>query len=348
MEISKDRFTLRNLFIPVIPLLLAACAFNPKPSAAFPESTKYSTAPPQVDITPQLDRALKSVKKISTIAYYTTYYFAPEQKIISNQVPTLDLEAESIDQGFFNESSSGTATILQYDFNRIAVLTCAHVGNYSDTILTHFDSEELQSLLASVSVKTRSEFFVNEIPGGDKLKLLAEDKSTDLALYGRQYAAPRKRELSNFPYQLGNDRDMNWGVFVYLAGFPMGIKTVSTGIVSQPRGIRKGTFMIDANFNPGFSGGVVLSLRSGSNTFEWVGLVKSVSATTYYYLKPDVQNIKEPNRLKPYEGPIYLERVSDINYGITYAISAETIRTFLKQNESRLLAKGFDLTYFTD
>ncbi len=335
-------------FVLLFSLAIQGCALQPVKAPQSTDTPQYSTAPPLGDMAPQLKRVLQSVKKISAIVYYTTYYFSPDQYLTPDRIPGLNLEKESIDQAFFNESSSGTATILQYDFTRIAVLTCAHVGEYPDTVYSYFDSEDSASFLSSVSIKTRSEFFVNEIPGGDELELLAKDERSDLALYGREYTSPRKRELFRFPYKLGTDADMNWGVFVYLAGFPMGIKTVSSGIVSQPRGIRKGTFVIDANFNPGFSGGVVLALRPGSHTFEWVGIVKSVSATTYYRLTPDPQFIKERRSHKPYEGPIYLEQASDINYGITYAVSAGTIRAFLKKNAPLLEARGFNLSYFMD
>ncbi len=332
----------------LIGLLIQSCTLQPVKNPQFNDTLQYRTSPPPNDVASQLKRLLQSVKKISAIAYYTTYYFSPDQQLTAAQVSVLDLKKEALDQAFFNESSSGTATILQYDFTRIAVLTCAHVGEYPDTVYSYFDPEDPTSFLSSVSVKTRSEFFVNEIPGGDELQLLAKDDKSDLALYGREYASPRKRELFRFPYKLGMDRDMNWGVFVYLAGFPMGIQTVTSGMVSQPRGIRKGTFVIDANFNPGFSGGVVLAVRPGSDTFEWVGIVKSVSATTYYRLTPDSQFTKERRSHKPYGGPIYLEQVSDINYGITYAVSAGAIRNFLKTNAPLLEARGFDLSYFID
>ncbi len=177
----------------------------------------------------ELEQVLNSVRKLSTISYYIAYHFSAEQKITRDQVDTADLEELSEEQTFFHESASGTATILLYNFSSLAVLTCAHVGDYPDTIFNYFSPEDAEEFLSTVSVKKRTEFFVNKVPSGDELKLLAIDKESDLALYGKHYAVPRKLELLSLTPPLGKSKDLQWGSFVYLAGFPMGTKVINQG-----------------------------------------------------------------------------------------------------------------------
>ena len=52
-------------------------------------------------------------------------------------------------------------------------------------------------------------------------------------------------------------------------------------------------FLVDAVFNRGYSGGIVLAIRDGVPNFELVGLVKSVPAEYEYVMKPIMTNNQE-------------------------------------------------------
>lgn len=329
-------------------LLICACTSTlPQPRNVFPNG-KYVTYPPTRNMTSELEQVLSSVRKLSTISYYKAYHFSAEQKITRDQVDTADLEELAEEQTFFHESASGTATILLYDFSSIAVLTCAHVGDYPDTIFKYFGPEDAEDFLSTVGIKIRTEFFVNKVPAGDELKLLAIDKESDLALYGKHYAAPRKPELLSLTPPLGKSNDLQWASFVYLAGFPMGIKMITRGVVSLPPSQRDGNFVMDANFNRGFSGGLVLAMREGESSLEWVGIVKSVSADAHFRFKPAPEELRNVDVHRPYKGDIFLERVLNINYGVTYAVGANAIRAFFKKHKSSLKKQGFDLSGYTE
>ena len=66
----------------------------------------------------------------------------------------------------------------------------------------------------------------------------------------------------------------------------MGHKMITRGIVSNTRDDKSDSFLIDALFNRGFSGGIILAIRDGVPNFELVGMAKSVSAKNEYLLTP--------------------------------------------------------------
>lgn len=319
-----------------------SCTNPPQQTQPFFTSQKYTIAYPSGDMANQITTILKSVKKLSTNSIYTAYHFNFNQNINKESVSQLNFESEANSKSYFNESSSGTATILNYDSNRILVLTCAHIGDFPDTIITTFQDDE--NRISSVAVRGQTDFFIQGIPGGDELDELVRDREKDLAFYGRQYSSPREFQLPQLSIPLGEIRNLRWGSFVYMVGFPMGVKMVTRGVVSLFENSQKDMYLIDANFNMGFSGGLVLAYKQGTNQMEWVGLVKSVSANSYFRLKPSESKTKYTDENRPYKDELYLERTVDINYGVTYAISPDVIQSFLKENKYKLEQAGFNIS----
>lgn len=322
--------------------VFSSCADPLQQAQPLYKSQKYTIAYPSGDMANQIETVLKSVKKLSTNSIYTAYHFNFDQNISKESVGQLNLESEANSISYFNESSSGTATILTYDSNRILVLTCAHIGDFPDTIFTTFHDDE--DRISSVAVRGRSDFFIRGIPGGDELDELIRDRKKDLVLYGKQYSSQQEFQLLQLNIPLGKLRKLQWGSFVYLAGFPMGVKMVTRGIVSLFESSQKDMYLIDAIFNRGFSGGLVLAYKQGTNQMEWVGLVKSVSADSYFRLKPSEKKTKYTDENRPYHDELYLVRTVDINYGVTYAISPDVIQSFLKENKYKLEQAGFNIS----
>jgi hypothetical protein len=134
-------------------------------------------------------------------------------------------------------------------------------------------------------------------------------------------------------------------------GFPLGYQMITRGIVSKP--IRKNDhqFLIDASFNEGFSGGVVLAIRDGIPNFELVGLGKSASVSYENILIPEkLEYQRRYNPDIPYTGEAYVKVRKDFNYGITRAISSQAIIRFYRKHRKKLLEQGYDLDnlFFTD
>ena len=168
-----------------------------------------------------------------------------------------------------------------------------------------------------------------------------------ISLLGKEVTGPIQSDLTVLDYPLGRSEELEWGSFVYIMGYPLGHAMITRGIVSDPTRIKKGSFLIDAVFNQGFSGGPVIAVRDGVPNFEIVGMVKSSAALHKYYLKPaDTDHVADMNFNEPYEGDVRIESEKDIQYGITFSVTTKTLLDFYKDHRKELLEQGYDLDAF--
>ena len=82
-----------------------------------------------------------------------------------------------------------------------------------------------------------------------------------------------------------------------------------------------------------------------------VGMAKSVSAEYSYILVPEKEKEADDSYYDPYlpyQDDTYVKVRKDINYGITYSISIETIRHFFEKNEDIFSRKGYHISRFTE
>ena len=227
------------------------------------------------------------------------------------------------------------------------MLTCAHVVDLPDTVINWSEYSDLGSnrYIHSISVKIRQLIAVRDMGENNSFTLLASDHSSDLALLGRISSEPAA-PAPVFPFPAGDSKDLGWGSFIYLAGYPAGQLMVTKGIVSKAADARS-NFLTDAPFIEGFSGGIALATREGVPNFELVGIGRSVSARTEYYLKPEKENYEYSyNPAIPYQGSLYVSQKKDLNYGITWVIPINQVREFYLSNRLKLHATGFDLDSF--
>jgi len=311
---------------------------------------RYDSEFPYRNASEQLEEISNSVKMINYLAYYKAYIFREDQNVLKSDINDKKITDLAIDELFFNRSVSGTATIVFYDGVKVGLLTCAHIGDYPDTVLTYFEhpTEINKQNIQQMAIKIREHYFVNEIPGKVDLEIVVNDKKRDLAILSKKAVNDPFQKIKPFNYPFGESSNLELGSFVYIIGYPMGHKMITRGIVSNTRDNKSDSFLIDALFNRGFSGGIILAIRDGVPNFELVGMAKSVSAKNQYFLIPDnlsTESEYEPNI--PYSGDIYVKKFEDINYGITYTISTDEIVNFLKENEKLLLRKGFNFKYLT-
>ena len=311
---------------------------------------RYDSEFPYRNASEQLEEISNSVKMLNYIVYYKTYLFSENQKVLQSDINNKKIKDKAIDVGYFNETVSGTATIIFYDGVKVGLLTCAHIGNFPDTALTYFEPTAggKKQNIQQMAIKVREHYFVNEIPGIADFEVVASDKKRDLALLSKRVLNDPYQRIKPFNYPIGESSDLELGSFVYIIGYPMGHKMITKGIVSNKRDNKSHSFLIDALFNRGFSGGIILAIRDGVPNFELVGMAKSVSAKNQYFLTPDpLDRELEYSPKFPYSGDVYVKRFEDINYGITYTISTDEIIKFLKENETQLLQKGFNFKYLT-
>ncbi|MDO9510778.1 MAG: serine protease [Bacteroidales bacterium] len=308
---------------------------------------KYDSEFPYRACSDQLLVISQSVKKLNTYADYSMYYFSENHKVKRSDIHKTEILQKAIQVSRSNESLSGTATVIQSDDGHVALLTCAHIVNFPDTIVSYFENkEQSEKYVYSLAIKTSYIIFVRDFPERANLEILAMDTEEDIAILG-QKIQQKDRKIPVFSYPLGHSKSLEWGSFVYVMGYPMGYPMITKGIVSNPDYDNKGSFLIDAILNTGFSGGVVMAIKDGVPNFELVGLGRSVSATHEYFLKPAHQRHEIVyNPYLPYEEEIFVGIRRDINYGITHVISTEKLKRFYQQNKKQLYEKGFDLSGF--
>jgi hypothetical protein len=183
--------------------------------------------------------------------------------------------------------------------------------------------------------------YVSDFPESGELDVILKDKNMDIALLGRRYSSNETLRMTTFNYPWGNSTELEWGSFIYVFGFPMNYKMISKGIVSSP-GKEKHIFLIDAVFNKGCSGGIVLAIRDGVPNFELVGIVKSVPAEFENTLRPLIKERDlEYNPMLPYKGDVYVDKEQVLRIGITKVIGIEVVKDFLISHKDELTSRGY-------
>ncbi len=331
-----------------VTLLLTSCSqVMPVDHSTAPDG-RYDSEFPNQSVSHDLETIAKSLRKINSTVYYKTYVFSKSLKLMASELPSLDFEKNSESILFTNSTAYGTATIIYADTDKIAILTCAHIVTAEDTLISYFipSGKNAKKIIQTVAVKVRQQYYVNDLPEGNDLQILALDKIHDIVLLGKSFFQTPDAQVFKLP--LGKSSDLQWGSFVYLLGFPMGKKMVTRGIVSLVENDFGDEFFVDALFNRGSSGGIILAIRDGAPNFELVGLTKAVSSRTDYVLSP-ADSLKE-NYFNPnlsYEDDAHVMIQKNINYGITFTVPAGEIRRFFKVHEKNLKKAGYDFSRFT-
>ena len=310
---------------------------------------RYDSEFPYRNSSEELDYIFKSVKKLYCLVEYDRYHFNFEQQITLQGLKDIKLRRAAINKGFFSESVHGSATIVKNENNRVVVLTCAHIIDYPDTIYSYFiDNQNNETtILESVSVKRKQNNFIRELPDSGNLEIIFADDELDVAFLGNSFDDISSSNPPVFSYPVGEPMDLEWGSFVYIMGFPAGHQMVTRGIVSNPKVNKKGEFLIDALFNQGISGGIVLAVRDGVPNFELIGIAKSVSANYKNVLKPAHESHQEMyNPNIPYEDEMYVKVEKEINYGVTFTISIGEIRNLYYLNRDEFVVRGANLDRF--
>jgi hypothetical protein len=308
---------------------------------------KYDSEFPYRNCSEQLEEIASSLVKIDVLVFYETFSFSIDDQLTLSQLRTTTKKVQDLGgiRNIFTESVGGTGITIYNENERVGFLSCAHLVEYPDTVINYFpypDNEYIQV----IGIKARQSNNISTLQEGRDLKILAMDQEADIVFLGKEYSAADVN-LQVFSYPVGETRELEWGSFVYIMGYPLGHAMITRGIVSNPERINKGSFLIDAVFNKGFSGGPVIAVRDGVPNFEMVGMVRSSAATRKFYLVPeDSENIPEMNFNEPYQGKLKLISENEIKYGITFSITTRSIRHFFDKNRKQLAEKGYSLEGF--
>ena len=346
------------VFMIGIPLLIFSCqkgAVNQKNLSEVDDL--YDSEFPQTPVSEELEEIIESLHLISILSFYRSYHFTEDMEIFKKDLAANNLKDQAIESVVFEQPASGTATLIYLDRSKIVFLTCAHIVNFPDTIMTYFkdaaglDTESIQSLV----IKVRQTNNIINQPIAYNFEILAMDEEQDLALIGKDFSQmgtfgftdkldnSALSSLKVFNRTLGKSKELQWGTFVYLAGFPQAKKMVSTAIVSNPDYDNNYSFILDATLQKGISGGIVLALRDGPPNFELVGIATGISGKSEFQIVPE-NNIplSEWDLYKPYSGDLYLRKKDIPAPGMIFATGIENILSFIRDNELKLREKGYN------
>ncbi|MCF7803788.1 MAG: serine protease [Candidatus Marinimicrobia bacterium] len=312
---------------------------------------KYDSRYPASDVSNTLGEMVKSVRKINSMAFYRSFTISEESKLRRSEIRREYVKQIAIEDTIYDQTVLGTATVLHAEDRWLVALTCAHIIDFPDTIIRYYPEpgNPSERNVQMVAFKIRQQNSIPSFPNDAKVEVLAENRRLDAALIGVRFEYNPENPVPVFPFPAGKSRQLNWGHFVYLAGYPMSTRMITRGIVSRPQTNAENRFIIDAVFNPGMSGGPVVAIRDGIPNFEFVGIVRATAAEPYHVLTPtsekgDMQSEYYPNL--PHRDEIYTTFIQGIRYGITYVIPIENILRFIREHQPDLQSKGYSLSKF--
>lgn len=334
----------------IILLVIAGGCTKKIRQAASPnlQDGKYDSEFSSGDLSVNLARSVASIRKIYSVDYYTTWHFNQSSRVTWQDISTGRYKKAALGTISTHETNSGTATLILNRDHRIALLTCAHILNSKDTIISTFSAtaEDSYAYIKSFSVKDKQELYIKDLPQCGTFRVLALDRDNDLAIVGK-YCDGNVDSVKAIAYPSGSSYELGWGSLVYILGYPMGNLMITRGIVSPVNNMSGRLFSVDALLNRGYSGGIIMAIRDGVPNFEIVGIVKSMSTHQNYYLKPEkeIHDFYYSSFIK-YEEDVYVGTEELVNYGISFVVPIETITTFYKKNRTSLITQGFNLDHF--
>lgn len=304
----------------------------------------YQTGFPIRDTSADLARIAESIHRIGVTSYYTTYRFSREDSVTDAVVRNPAVLARARERYTFDHSKAGTASVLAADSRGVTFITNHHVTRTPDTLIVMFGSGRASGgpsgVVESISIRTMQRSYVFGLPEARPFRVVAKDSAQDLALIRADLpGADRRPGIRVLRTSLGDASQLAWGSFVYVIGYPKGYRMVTRGIVSDPGYAGGDSFLLDGLFNRGISGGLILAVRGDTGVLEWVGIATSTAAQTEYLLLPESRDSAEEGLLLPYEGRLYMELATRIEYGVTFPVSAGAIRGFLQLTDLQGIAR---------
>ena len=327
-------------------ILLFSCSIEQRIVQTHSGDGKYDGLEFNGNTAQNFEEIWQSVKLINSIAYYNSYVIPLERKLRLGSLAKEAVDLEIFSKTFFTDNAGGTATILSNKNGNILLLTCAHILDFPDTVITFYsDSDGKESdYIESISIKIDQDNYVSDLPGDGHVEIIALDELLDAAIIGGKFSSIDLLKHKTFPVKFGNAEELTWGNYVYVFGYPMNRKMVTTGLVSLYESNPDDYFLIDAVFNRGMSGGIVLAVRDGSPNYEFVGMAKSSPADSKIVLKPyDFEDEYSNIPIGPFEGKLKVEREMEMKYGISKVITVNSINKFILSNQDEILEGGFTM-----
>lgn len=336
-----------KIFAGIIILIFAGCS-SISYETIYPAliDGKYDSEFPYKSTSEELKKISETIQRINTTAFYKIYIFPAQENITIEDLKNIEPSQKAERELIADNSASGTGIVVYSENGNVALITCAHTLSFQDTIYAFRlnDDGTYSKYLESVLIKDKQVVYVAGFPEGSQLDILAVNSEYDLALIGKSYGSQQRVFYPVFKYSRGNAKEVEWGTFVYLLGYPINYKMITKAIVSCSKKEGDGSFLVDAVINPGFSGGPVLAIRDGVPNFELIGIVQWVPEEEESLVYPQLlKNHSSYNPVVPYKGDLFVKKHKSIRYGIAKVIPVENILKFIFLNKAELNKKGFHI-----
>ncbi|MFQ6615108.1 MAG: hypothetical protein ACE5D1_09730, partial [Fidelibacterota bacterium] len=131
-----------------------------------------------------LDSTSKSLVRLNYIGTYAIHTVPPGTLLTRNQrTEFIRFFREPTDE-YENQTSSGTGILLKSTKDFIQVLTCAHIGNYPDTVYAYRSAaeQEQDGPLDAIALKIKEKYYTSDLEGVAELIPVKTDFDHDLML----------------------------------------------------------------------------------------------------------------------------------------------------------------------
>ena len=160
---------------------------------------KYDSEFPYKSSSFELKKISESIRKITSISYYKSYVFSEANPVTRLEVNLNSYQNKAIDEKIYSNSVIGTGTVIYFSENKVVLITCAHIVDFPDTVVTYFRNREnaITPYIKSIAFKQRQNNFVAEFPERGELEILAIDHEADLVVLGKKFL--RNTPVNKYP-----------------------------------------------------------------------------------------------------------------------------------------------------
>ncbi|MCZ6776329.1 MAG: hypothetical protein O7D34_07730 [Ignavibacteria bacterium] len=140
---------------------------------------------------------------------------------------------------------------------------------------------------------------------------------------------------------MGYDEELSWGDWVFVFGFPKGIKQITGGLVSKSPYPNK--LAVGAVVTFGYSGGPVFAIPRSGGKLVLVGLIESVPLTTLEFIAHE-RHLPQGYRLDKEDlQSLNVEKKNMVDYGTAYFVTSNVLKDFLRTERRNIEAAGIRL-----
>ncbi len=181
---------------------------------------KYDSEFPYKSTSDELRKISETIQRLNSTAFYKIFVFDAKDNYTIDDLKKSDLEQIASKEILADNSTSGTAVIVYSQNGNVALLTCAHIITFPDTLIAYrLDEFGYETkFVESISIKEKQVIYVAGFPDGSQVEVLAKDTDSDIALIGRKYGTQKGIYFPTFSYPLGKAKEVDWGTFVYSLG----------------------------------------------------------------------------------------------------------------------------------